>query len=78
MPAWIKTVAVINPIDYAVEAVRAVMLDGSTGYSQYLKCVAILEFFTAATITWAVAALTPSAIDAARLTCHSQLIQRAA
>lgn len=56
MPGWIKTIAVINPIDYAVESVRAVMLDGGGGFSQYIEGVVVLTAFTAVTIGWAVSA----------------------
>jgi len=55
MPDWIKYVTTINPINYAVEAVRAVLV-GTSHLSAYGTAVLILSLFTAAALWWAVAA----------------------
>jgi ABC-2 type transport system permease protein len=54
MPAWIKYIATINPINYAVEAVRDVLI-GHPNLSAYGTETLILSLFTAAAIWWAVA-----------------------
>jgi ABC-2 type transport system permease protein len=54
MPAWIKYISTINPINYAVEAVRDVLI-GHPNLSAYGTETAILSLFTAAAIWWAVA-----------------------
>lgn len=56
MPTWIQYVAVINPIDYAVEAVRAVLLGNGADGLSYLKGAGVLAVFAGATIAWAVSA----------------------
>lgn len=57
MPNWIQYIAFINPIDYAVESVRAVLLDGGSGDAgTYLKGLVVLAVFAAVTIGWAVTA----------------------
>lgn len=55
MPDWIKYVATINPINYAVEAVRDVLV-GTPNLSAYGMAALILSIFTAAALWWAVAA----------------------
>lgn len=55
MPAWIKYIAAINPINYAVEAVRDVLV-GTPNLSAYGTAAVILALFTAAAVWWAVAA----------------------
>lgn len=56
IPTWIQYIAVLNPIDYAVEAVRAVLVTGEQDTMLYLKGVGLLAVFAAVTIGWAVAA----------------------
>lgn len=56
IPTWIQYIAVLNPIDYAVEAVRAVLVTGEQDTMLYLKGVGLLGVFAAVTIGWAVAA----------------------
>jgi len=53
MPAWIKYVSAINPINYAVEAVRAVLV-GTPDLSSYGIAALILTLFTVAALWWAV------------------------
>jgi ABC-2 type transport system permease protein len=60
MPDWIKYVTMINPINYAVEAVRAVLV-ATPNISAYGYATLILALFTAAALWWAV-----SAFDALR------------
>jgi len=55
MPDWIKYATTINPINYAVEAVRAVLV-GTSQLSAYGTAVLILSLFTVAALWWAVAA----------------------
>lgn len=55
MPAWIKYVAAINPVNYAVEAVRVVLI-GTPDLSAYGTAAFILGVFTVAAVWWAVAA----------------------
>ena len=55
MPEWIKYVATINPINYAVEAVRAVLID-TPNFPDYGFAALILSLFTAAALWWAVSA----------------------
>src|SRR3569833_907184 len=54
MPGWIIYVSMINPINYSVEAVRAVLV-GTPDLAVFGTAVAILTFFTAAALWWAVA-----------------------
>lgn len=56
MPEWIQYIAAVNPIDYAVEAVRAALVDSAAAPGAYIKGVAVLLVFAAATIGWAVSA----------------------
>lgn len=55
MPEWIKYVTVINPINYAVDAVRAVLV-GTADISEYGFHALILTAFTVAALWWAVSA----------------------
>jgi ABC-2 type transport system permease protein len=55
MPEWIKYASMINPINYAVEAVRAVLV-GTSNISDYSVAALILALFTAAALWWAVSA----------------------
>lgn len=54
MPGWIKYIAMINPINYSVEAVRAVLV-GTPDMATFGTAVLILAGFTAAALWWAVA-----------------------
>lgn len=56
MPQWIKFISTINPINYAVEAVRAVLIGDSIEWDVYAKGTAILVVFAAVTLGWAVSA----------------------
>jgi ABC-2 type transport system permease protein len=55
MPDWIKFISKINPINYAVEAVRSVLV-GSSDFSEFGFATLILALFTAAALWWAVTA----------------------
>jgi ABC-2 type transport system permease protein len=55
MPDWIKYIATINPINYAVEAVRSVLV-GTSNISDYGFATLILALFTTAALWWAVSA----------------------
>lgn len=57
MPDWIKYISMINPINYAVEAVRAVMV-GAPDLSMggYGLGLAVLTAFAGGTLAWAVSA----------------------
>ena len=55
MPDWIKYIAMINPVNYAVEAVRAVLVS-SPNVSNYASAALFLTLFTVAAVWWAVAA----------------------
>ncbi len=55
MPQWIQTIAVANPISYAVEAVRAVMGDSIDSHA-FLVGLAVVFVFAAVALTWAVTA----------------------
>jgi ABC-2 type transport system permease protein len=55
MPDWIKYISTINPINYAVEAVRDVLV-GTPIFSAYGTATLILTLFTVAALWWAVAA----------------------
>ena len=55
MPDWIKYIATINPINYAVEAVRDVLV-GTPNLPAYGTAALILSAFTTAALWWAVAA----------------------
>ena len=53
MPEWIHYVALVNPINYAVEAVRAVLV-GAPDFAIYSQGLLALAIFAAATLAWAV------------------------
>ncbi len=55
MPGWIETISLINPITYAVESVRAVMI-GTPDYQTYGFGVAIMAVFAGVSLSWAVSA----------------------
>ena len=55
MPDWIKYIATVNPINYAVEAVRDVLV-GTPNVAGYGTAALILALFTVAAVWWAVAA----------------------
>ena len=55
MPKWIQYVATINPIEYAVESVRATMV-GAPHLEMYGMGFIVLLVFAAATLTWAITA----------------------
>lgn len=53
MPEWIQYFSLINPISYAVEAVRAVLV-GVPDYTAFMKSFAVVAVFAGATLAWAV------------------------
>ena len=55
MPDWIKYIAMINPVNYAVEAVRAILVN-APNISHYGSSILVLILFTATATWWAVAA----------------------
>lgn len=55
MPGWIETVSLINPITYAVESVRAVLI-GSTDLHTYGFDLGIMLVFAGVSLSWAVSA----------------------
>ncbi len=55
MPDWIQYASVLNPITYAVEAVRAV-ISSSPDLSLYVKGFVVMLVFAGATLAWAVTA----------------------
>lgn len=55
MPDWIQYISLINPITYAVEAVRAVLI-GPPDFAIYFKGLAVMLVFAGATLAWAVTA----------------------
>ena len=55
MPDWIQFISLINPITYAVEAVRAVLV-GPPDFATFSKGLAIMLLFAGITLSWAVTA----------------------
>jgi len=55
MPDWISYLSTLNPINYAVEAVRTTMI-GPLDWGLAIKCTAILLVFAGVTLGWAVSA----------------------
>lgn len=55
MPDWIQYISLVNPITYAVEAVRAVLI-GPPDFAVYFKGLAVMLVFAGATLAWAVTA----------------------
>jgi ABC-2 type transport system permease protein len=55
MPDWIQYISVINPITYAVEGVRAVLV-APPDFGAYAMGLGIMVVFAGATLTWAVLA----------------------
>ncbi|TPW16781.1 MAG: antibiotic transport system permease protein [Halothiobacillaceae bacterium] len=56
MPDWISKLAAVNPINYAVEAVRTTMIGGPFDGSIYFQGLLVVTLFAAATLYWAVSA----------------------
>jgi ABC-type multidrug transport system permease subunit len=55
MPGWIESISLINPITYAVESVRAVLV-GTPDFSTYSFGATIMLAFAVISLTWAVSA----------------------
>lgn len=55
MPDWIQYISVINPITYAVEAVRAI-LTSTPDLAAFAQGFVVMLLFAGATLTWAVTA----------------------
>jgi len=55
MPGWIETISLINPITYAVESVRAVLI-GSPDMGTYGLGAAVMLVFAGVSLSWAVSA----------------------
>lgn len=55
MPTWIEYISFINPITYAVEAVRAVLLP-MPDFLVFAKGLAVMIVFAGAALAWAVVA----------------------
>lgn len=55
MPDWIQYISIINPITYAVEGVRAVLV-GPPDWMVFAKGLALMTVFAGATLAWAVVA----------------------
>jgi len=55
LPDWIQVISIINPITYAVEAVRAVLV-GTPDLAVFAKGLVIMLLFAGITLTWAVTA----------------------
>lgn len=53
MPGWIKIISNLNPINYAVESVRAVLV-GPPQWGIYIKGFIVLAAFAGITLYWAV------------------------
>lgn len=59
MPDWIATIAIVNPIEYAVMAVRAI-LENNIHSEAFFKGLGITFAFAIATLYWAVSAFKSS------------------
>lgn len=55
MPSWIETISLINPITYAVESVRAVLI-GTPDLNTYGFGAVIMLVFASVSLAWAVSA----------------------
>lgn len=55
MPSWIETISLINPITYAVESVRAVLI-GTPDLNTYGFGAIIMLVFAGVSLAWAVSA----------------------
>jgi len=53
MPGWIETISLVNPITYAVESVRAVLV-GTANYAAYGFDAVIILVFAGVSLAWAV------------------------
>ncbi len=55
MPEWIQYAAKVNPIDYAVSGVRAILI-GTPDIGVFFTGLVVLLFFAAVTLGWAISA----------------------
>ena len=55
MPDWIQSIALINPISYAVDAIRTVLIE-VPDMAVFIKGLVILLIFSGAALAWAVTA----------------------
>lgn len=55
MPDWINLISIVNPISYAVESVRAVLV-ATPDFAMFAKGFAVILVFAGATLAWAVTA----------------------
>jgi len=55
MPQWIQYIAIVNPIEYAVAAIRAILV-GEVDMTAYAQGLAIMLVFAGATLAWAISA----------------------
>jgi ABC-2 type transport system permease protein len=53
MPKWIAAVATVNPINYAVEAVRAALI-GTVNANALMTGLGVMVVFAAVSLAWAV------------------------
>jgi len=59
MPEWIRSISIINPVEHAVSAVRAV-LASEIDLASYFSSLLILSLFTGAALYWAIYAFNAS------------------
>ncbi len=55
MPGWIESISMINPITYAVESIRAVLV-GTMDLGAYITDLSLIALFAAISLAWAVSA----------------------
>ena len=55
MPDWINLISIVNPITYAVESVRAVLV-ATPDFAMFAKGFVVMLVFAGATLAWAVTA----------------------
>jgi len=55
MPEWIQYIAMINPVEYAVSSVRAVLI-GEVDLASYSTGLIVMLVFAIATLVWAISA----------------------
>jgi len=55
MPDWINLISIVNPITYAVESVRAVLV-ATPDFAMFAKGLVVMLVFAGATLAWAVTA----------------------
>ena len=53
MPTWIQYIAMVNPINYAVDAVRAILI-GTPDFNVYMTGLLVMFAFAGVTLIWAV------------------------